>query len=163
VEKDTTEPTLGIEKVYERGPVKISLRLDKESPTIADKVSLELELVSEEDYTITAPTFEKKIGEFEIVDTSSSLPELTPEGKLRQTQSYILEPFLSGEYTIPSMRFAFQNTQTKENHEIETEPLIILVSSIATDVQNLTLHDIELPVDLPKPKKKAAEETNPCS
>jgi len=110
-------------------------------------------LVSEEDYTITAPTFEKKIGEFEIVDTSSSLPELTPEGKLRQTQSYILEPFLSGEYTIPSMRFAFQNTQTKENHEIETEPLVILVSSISTDVQNLTLHDIELPVDLPKPKK----------
>ena len=149
----TVESTQGLEKVYERGPVKISLHLDQESPTIADKVSLEIKMLSEENYTITPPTFEKTIGKFEILDSTISQPELTTTGALSQTHTYRLEPFLSGEYTIPSMKFAFQDTQTQEVHEIETEEIVLQVRSLITEAKDLALHEIELPVALPKPKK----------
>ena len=146
----------GTEKTYERGPLKVVLRLDNSTPSIADKITLQMEIISEEDYEITPPAFGEKLEQFGIVDFRSTPAELVGGGKLRQVRSYILEPFLSGDYVIPSMTFQFRKRDGSEDkdHKLETEELKVKVSSLLSeDAENLHIHEIEPPVELPKPER----------
>ena len=152
-DSETSAAPVGIEKTYARGPVTLTLRVDNESPTIADKIKLEVEMTAEEDYQITPPNMGAKLGGFEIADASKTQPELTAEGSLRETQTFVLEPFLSGEYTLPSLRYQFQKKGAEEVHEILTEELVLTVSSLLPDAaENLEIHEIGEPVALPRPK-----------
>ena len=47
----------GVEKVFERGPLKVILRLDNTEPTIADRITFQTELTAEEAYEVTPPAF----------------------------------------------------------------------------------------------------------
>lgn len=144
----------GVEKVYERGPLKVVLWLDNPEPTIADRITLEMEMTSDEAYEVTPPAFGEKLEQFGITDFRSTPPELVGDGKVRESRTYELEPFLSGEYTIPPMtfRFAKKDGSDEEPHELETEELTVTVSSLLPeDAENLEIHEIAPPVELPKP------------
>lgn len=146
----------GTEKTFERGPLKVVLRLDNSTPSIADKITLQMEIISEENYEITPPAFGEKLEQFGIVDFRSTPAELVDDGKLRQVRSYILEPFLSGDYVIPAMTFQFRKRDGSEDkdHKLETEELKVKVSSLLPeDAENLKIHEIEPPVELPKPER----------
>jgi len=146
----------GIYKTYERGPLKVVLRLDNSTPSIADKITLQMEIISEENYEITPPAFGEKLEQFGIVDFRSTPAELVDDERLRQVRSYILEPFLSGDYVIPAMTFQFRKRDGSEDkdHKLETEELKVKVSSLLPkDAENLEIHEIEPPVELPKPKR----------
>jgi len=151
VEKEAA-PAAGFEKTFERGPVKIVVRIDKKEPTIADRIRLELEVTSDEDTKVTLPTLGAELSSFGIVDYTTSQPELTREGKVRQTRAYVLEPFLSGKYEIPPFKFPFTRG-TEPEHLLETEAIPIEVKSLLPDdAKNLDIHDIAGPVNLPKKK-----------
>lgn len=144
----------GLEKVYERGPLKVVMRLDKPTPTIAERVTLQLEVTASEEYEVTPPKFGEKLEQFGIADFSETQPELVEEGKTRQSRTYILEPFLSGEYLIPAMTYRFKKRDGSEDkeHELQTEELTVKVSSLlAEDAAKLEIHEIAPPVELAKP------------
>ena len=153
-EKSAPSPA-GLEKTFERGPVQVTVRLDKKEPTIADRLQLELEVVSDEDVKVTMPPAGTELSSFGVIDYTTSQPELTREGKVRQTRTYVLEPFLSGKYEIPPLTFTFVRDGEPE-HKLETEAIAIEVKSLLPeDAKNLDIHDIAGPVDLPKPPSKA--------
>ena len=144
----------GLERSHERGPVKVVLRLDNPKPTIADRITLQMEMISEESYEITPPAFGEKLEQFGIVDFTSTQPELLEGGKLRRTRTYVLEPFLSGEYVIPAMTFRFRKTGEgdEDGHELETEPLAVAVRSLLPDeAEQLEIREIVAPVELERP------------
>jgi hypothetical protein len=142
----------GIEKTFERGPVTVIVKIDKKDPTIADRINLTLEVTAAEDYEITLPSFGDKLEQFGIVDYSTSQPELIGGKRTRQTRSYVLEPFLSGDYTIPPMKFGFHRKGESE-HELETEAIALKVSSLLPEAaaKKLQIHDITGPVPMPHP------------
>lgn len=145
----------GIEKKFERGPVTVRVLLDKKEATIAERLNLTLEVVSDEDYEVRLPAFGEKLEQFGIVDYRTPQPELVEGNKTRQSRSYVLEPFLSGEYIIPPMKVEFwkKSEADGQRHELETEDIKVTITSLlAEDLANLEIHDIEGPVELPRPK-----------
>ena len=143
----------GIEKTFERGPLEVILRLDNSKPTIADRITLEIEATARGGYEVEFPSFGEKLEQFGIVDYSSTQPELLEDDRVRQSRTYVLEPFLSGEYRIPPMTFRFRKRDGAEedSHELQTGELTVEVASLLPgEAGKLEIHDIKNPVELPR-------------
>ena len=143
----------GVRRKFERGPVKVVLTLDRKEPTIADRINLTIDVTADEDYEVQLPRFGDKLEQFGIVDYHTSQPVLVGENKTRVTRSYVLEPFLSGEYVIPGMKIGFTKKGEKEpeQHEIETEEITISVKSLLPgNLEDLKVREIAGPVALPR-------------
>ncbi len=144
-----------IHQTVERGPVMVQLDVDKKEITIADRLKLLITVTADEEYEIKLPGFGEKLEQFGIVDYHTSQPELVDKNKIKISRQYILEPFLSGDYTIPPMKIDFWKKGEAESdpHVIETEELTIQVSSLLPEnIENLKIHDIKPPVSLPLSK-----------
>ena len=150
---EAVETEQGIERTFDRGPIQVTLRIDKEEPTIADRIQLSMEVTADEDYEVRMPRFGEKLEQFGIVDYDTTQPELIEGNRTRQSRSYILEPFLSGEYSIPVMKFIFSK-KTEDDailHELETEAITLQVKSLRPEAAaELKIHDITPPEELPK-------------
>lgn len=143
----------GIHQIFERGPVTAVFDIDKKEISIADRLHLRIAVISDEGYEIELPSFGEKLEQFGIVDYQTTRPELMENNKTKISRSYILEPFLSGDYTIPPMQIRFWKKEEKESdaHEIETEEVVIKVTSLLPDkIKEMKLHDIKPPVVLPR-------------
>ena len=97
----------GIEQAHERGPLRVVARVSPKEPTVADVVELELEVTAAENYTISYPEVGDKLDEFDIRDWTETQPKLVEDNQMRRVRTYYLEPFLSGDYQIPSLKFMY--------------------------------------------------------
>ncbi len=148
-----TKKDTGIHKTFERGPISVHLDTDKTEITIADRLNLTLSIISNEDYDVQLPRFGDKLEQFGIVDYHTSQPSLTGNNRTKISRSYILEPFLSGDYKIPPMTVHFKKKGDSDDttHEISTEEITVHVTSMLPEnFEKLTLHDIKPPEDLPQ-------------
>ena len=152
ISEETAPKQEPISKTIDRGPISVKLDLDRNSITIAERLNLTLQVTVKEDYEVELPRFGAKLEQFGIIDYHTSEPELLNNQKKRLSRSYVLEPFLSGEYKIPPMTVKFwKPEETEDLHEIETEEITITVSSLLPDdVRDLRIHDITGTVDLPR-------------
>jgi len=143
----------GVNRKFERGPVTVVLNIDRENPSIADRINLSIEVTAKEDYEVQLPSFGEKLEQFGIVDYHTSQPELVEKNTKRVSRSYVLEPFLSGDYKIPPMKVVFWKEGDKDakKHEIETETVTIKVSSLLPEnLADLKIREIVPPVELPR-------------
>jgi len=143
----------GIHKTFERGPVSVQIDVDKEEITIADRLNLTISVISDEDYEIKLPGFGEKLNQFGIVDYRTTQPELTENNRTKISRSYILDPFLSGDYVIAPMKVLFKKKDDAGDteHEIETEEITVHVTSLLPEnFDQMTLHDIKPPENLPQ-------------
>lgn len=147
-------PRFEIEKEYPRGPVVFTIKVSKSEITIADSLQLVIDVQAQEDYEVKLPEFGEKLEQFGIVDYHAPPPRLTDSGKVELRKIYELEPFLSGDYTIPAMKVLFweKGKEEEKNHEVESEPLTITVKSLLPEkAADLTIKEIRPPLDLPAP------------
>ena len=143
----------GIHKTYERGPATLALDIDRSEITIADRLRLAIGLTVDENYECELPGVGEKLEQFGIVDYHTSQPELVGDNRKKITRSYVLEPFLSGEYKIPPLKASFWKTGEEESgrHEIESEEVVVEVKSLLPEkMAELKMHDIAPPVGLPR-------------
>jgi len=145
-------------KTTERGPVTMTVNVDKEQITIAEKLNLTIEVKAEKDVDVKMPQFGNKLSEFQIRDFKewSGVPE---NGTRRWTQKYVLDIYLSGEYKIPEITATFIDKRKdsaapkdyhKKEHHISTQPITIKVTSLMQGQFDPTkFRDIKGPVDLP--------------
>ncbi|MGK5092160.1 hypothetical protein WDW89_09155 [Deltaproteobacteria bacterium TL4] len=141
-----------IEKEYKRGPLTFLVKVSQKEITIADKLELVMEVHLNEDNEVKLPEFGEKLDQFGIVNYRSPAPQLMEEGKIRYLKKYELEPFLSGEYTLPPMKVAFwqKGKEGETPHEVESEPLTIKVTSLLPEAYaELRLKEIAPPVEIP--------------
>ena len=96
----TTEK--GIHETFERGPITVRLDIDRSEITIADRLNLKVTVIADEDYEIELPGFGEKLEQFGIIDYDTTQPELLENNRKKISRSYLLEPFLSGDYIIQS-------------------------------------------------------------
>lgn len=142
-----------------RGPVTLSLRLDRDELSIAERLQLSLTVDADEAYEVQLPKVGDKLDQFGIVDYSTSQPQLLDGGKVRTVRTYVLEPFLSGDYTIPPMTVIFSRKEGAEKdgaeedeHSVETEAVTVKVTSLLPEESAaLDVEDIEGPLAPPPP------------
>jgi hypothetical protein len=140
-----------IHETIERGPAKVTLEADKKEITIAEQVNLAITIDIDEEYEIELPSFGDKLEQFGIVDYHTAQPELKGDKRKIIRRTYILEPFLSGDYPVKPMKIIFFKKGDKEKHSIETPEITIRVNSLLPeDVKDLKLHDIIPPLSYPR-------------
>ncbi len=142
-----------VDKVYERGPATVHVRLDKTKLTIADTVLLQFEATLQPGYKIEMPKVDKVLENFGIVDWDDLGSKLDAKNNVVTTYQYRLEPFLSGNYEIPAFTFEFRDANDPNaTHELASEPIAVEVTSLLGDQRaKLVIEDIEGVVEMPKP------------
>jgi hypothetical protein len=81
-------------------------------------------------------------------------PSLVDSNTMRYSQTYVIEPFLSGEYTIPALtvKFRAENESPDNSHVLESEPIKIQVSSMLPEqMEKLEIKGAIGPVVPPPP------------
>ena len=110
------------------------IRVSRSELTVADRIDLLLEASSPEDRSVEFPSPEENLGEFRVIETRGGSPKLLEDGRVAEDRTYVLEPFLPGDYTIPAMSVRFprkvDDASTDTEITIETEPIPILVTSV---------------------------------
>jgi hypothetical protein len=141
-----------VDKVYERGPATVHVRLDKTKLTIADTVLLQFEATLQPGYKIEMPKVDKVLENFGIVDWDDLGEKLGAKNNVVTTYQYRLEPFLSGNYEIPAFTFQFHDANDPNAaHELASEPIAVEVTSLLGDQRaKLVIEDIEGVVEMPK-------------
>jgi len=149
---DAGSKAFAVDKVYEKGPLTVHVRLDKDKLTIAETMLLELEAAVSGDYEVRMPKMEGLLKDFGIIDWNNIGDRLDPNNRVVRTYRYRLEPFLSGKYAVPAFTFEFEdpngvqdaNSTEKKKYELSTEPIDVEVASLLGEQRSgLTIADIE--------------------
>ena len=149
------EPDFEIEKLYERGPLTVHVRLDKPTINIAETLLLEFEAAIEQSYELQMPKVDKVLENFGIVDWDNLGDRLDDKNNRVRIYRYRLEPFLSGEYRIPAFTFEFYDANClgdeEKKHSLATEPIDVEVTSLLGEQRSeLVIADIEDVVLMPQ-------------
>ncbi|MBN1361871.1 MAG: hypothetical protein JW993_14840 [Sedimentisphaerales bacterium] len=149
---DRDHAAFEVDKVYERGPVTVHVRLDKTSITIVQTLLLQLEAAVQPEYEMQMPKVDEALKDFGLVDWSNLGRRLDANDNVVTTYEYRLEPFLSGQYEIPAFTFVFHDANEPDaTHELSSEPIPVEVTSLlGEDRAKLVINDIEGVVDVPK-------------
>ena len=149
---DASKAKFEVDKVYERGPASVHVRLDKTKMTIADTVLLQLEASVPSGYEMQMPKVDKVLENFGIVDWDNLGNKLDDKNNVVTTYQYRLEPFLSGKYEIPAFTFQFHDVNDPNSkHELASEPIAVEVTSLLGEQRaKLVIEDIEGVVEMPK-------------
>ncbi len=141
-----------VDKIYERGPASVHVRLDKTKMSIADTVLLQLEASVQQGYELQMPKVDKVLENFGIVDWDNLGNKLDDKNNVVTTYQYRLEPFLSGKYEIPVFTFEFHDVNDPNSkHELASEPVPVEVTSLLGEQRaKLVIEDIEGVVAMPK-------------
>jgi len=151
--------SFAIDRAFDMGPLTLHVRVDANSVSIAETLTLELEATIEEGYEVTMPRVDRVLEHFGILDWHDLGKRLNEDNALVETFRYRLEPFVSGTYDIPAFTFEFKDVNapeftddnTPKTYTLETEPVSVEITSLlGEDRENLTIADIEDVVDIPR-------------
>ncbi|RKY08685.1 MAG: hypothetical protein DRP65_08795 [Planctomycetota bacterium] len=151
---DSAKSQFKIDKLFERGPLAVHVRLDKDKITIAETCLLQFEAAIDPKYEVQMPQVGAELQNFGILDWDNLGDRLDENNKVVSTFQYRLEPFLSGNYQLPAFTFQFSdaNRLAENKYTLTTEPIDIEVTSLlGEDRENLKIADIEDVVDMSKP------------
>jgi len=144
-----------IDETRRRGPVSFRTALSRDTVTIAEHVTMLLEVRAREGYTAELPRFGEKLEQFGIVDYETGRPELRGDTVVTR-RTYELEPFLSGDYAIPPMTVRFRAEGDSTVYTVESDTLHVRVESILPDdLSGLGIRDIAGPAEIPADYTKA--------
>jgi hypothetical protein len=153
---DKTAPSPGnkafaIDLEFPRGPLTVHVRVDSNSVSIAQLLTVELEAAIQPGYTVKMPPVDKLLEQFGIVDRDALGDQLDEDMRTVRTVRYELEPFLTGTYDIPAFEFQFSDVnEPDKTYTLETEPIPVEITSLlGEDRDNLVIEDIEDVVTLP--------------
>ena len=139
-------------KTYESGTVTATIEISADNITVADQLEVAVEVIAGEQQRVVFPDVEDKLGEFRVASTRLADPKLLDGGRVARRQTYVLEPFLPGEYEIPELTIGFSDEGAEEDSQqsIKTDPIDIEVRSLLPDSeQEPDIKEASGPVELP--------------
>ena len=145
-------PALAVDRPYERGPLTVHVRLDKDTITIAEHLRLVVVTALQEGYTLDEPQLGRQLGGWSIGDYTSAPAALDDQGRHVITREYELHPFLSGSYEIPPLTFSVRAHAgaAPDAFTLTTERIPVEVTSLLEDQRGeLTVGPIKSVVALP--------------
>ncbi|HRX84926.1 MAG TPA: hypothetical protein P5572_07905 [Phycisphaerae bacterium] len=130
---DAAQP---IVKSAERGPVKLTVSVNKGQITIAERLDLKIAVEAGPGIEVKMPEFGDSLAEFQIRDFHEEPVRTDADGTQEFEQDYNLDIFLSGDYTIPGITAKYRKTagaadaEAGEYSELTTEPITVKVTSL---------------------------------
>jgi hypothetical protein len=139
-----------VEQVYGEGTaVQFTVRVSRTEITTAEDLVLELETRAGEQWRVSFPEIAEELGGFAVADREPEERDLRPDGTLISTRSYRLEPFLAGEYTIPSLELGFGEPGTEFSFMLVSDEIDVEVASeLPPTVGEQDIEGIEGPEEL---------------
>ena len=133
--KDGVSPSQSgnaIERVAEKGPVKLFVRVWPREPRLSDLVEMEIRVESQPGIETKPPAFGKAVGDFLVRDYSERPAEATAANVRRF--HYQLEPVHAGKHLIRSVSIEFVDKRPNSERRsepalVETDPLEVNVTS----------------------------------
>jgi hypothetical protein len=128
-----------IQRVAEKGPVKLTVRITPPEPRLSDLVEMEVQVTAEPNVEIKPPAFGAAVGDFLVRDYSERSPKTSTEDSANvRTFYYQLEPVHSGTHLIRSIAIEFfDNRETSEAKGkvalIESDPIEVKITSELSD------------------------------
>ena len=125
----------GLTRVTEEGHVRITVELTPAEPQLGDPLSLTLTVEAQDGVTVEMPAFGEALGRFSIVDFTPR-EETRPDGVWVASQSYTLQPPMSGRQRIPPLRIEYLDARPdyaddeEAYRELLSEELVIEVASV---------------------------------
>ena len=149
-------PAFAVGRPFERGPLTVHVRLDKDTITIAEQVRFVVVTALQEGYTLDEPQLGQQLGGWSIGDHTSAPASLDDQGRHVTTREYELHPFLSGSYEIPPLTFRVRvpaaggDGTSPDSFTLTTERIPVEVTSLLDDQRGaLTVGPIKSVVALP--------------
>ena len=99
-------------KAFERGPLKATLSVTPREPALTDTITLSIEARIEDGYVLSMPQFGEGLEDFVVRDYHTEAPVPVAGGTIHRAR-YELEVFVSDEYKIHPMTFAFTAKEDK--------------------------------------------------
>jgi len=147
-------------KTAERGPVKVTVRLDRDRTSVADPVELSIEAKTEPGVEIRMPKFGEVAQGLSIRDFTDKSPK--PDDKNPTwTRTYKLESFVSGKVQLPPVKVEFTDKRARPGatsqpiiaSAVEVEPITLTVESLlAGKFDPQKFNDVKGAVALPRPR-----------
>lgn len=147
-------------KTGERGPVKVTVRLDRDRTSVADPIELSIEAKTEPGVDIRMPKFGEVAQGLSIRDFTDKTPK--PADKTPTwTRTYKLESFVSGKVDLPPVKVEFTDkrqrdaatTQPAIASSVEVEPITLTVESLlAGKFDPQKFNDVKGAVALQRPR-----------
>lgn len=129
-------PTDAVERVTEKGPVKLIVHIWPSVPRLSDLVSMEIEVQYAQGVEVKPPAFGQAVGDFLIRDYSGKQGNSTDATESSQVRRfrYQLEPTHAGKHLIRAIAVEFiDKREGSENFNsptiVESEPIEINVTS----------------------------------
>ena len=146
-----------LERVTEKGPVKLVVRVSPPEPRLSDLVQLDVQVTSPPGVEVRPPAFGQAVGDFLVRDYSEKKTSNTSVENKDVAQRrfvYQLEPIQAGRHLIRSVGVEFidrrPNSESRDQTSlIESDPLEVTVTSELGD-QLPSLSDLE-PMLPPRP------------
>lgn len=142
-----------IVQTAEHGPVRMTITLNQSEITLAERFRLRVEIVAKHGIDVAMPQFDERVADLAIRDRQE-YPVEPFEGGWRQRQEYVLDAFLSGQYTIPEMTATFVDRRAGEDSlgemELSVDEFTVRVTSrLEGEPDPTAFRDIKGPVQLP--------------
>ena len=143
----------GISKNYVQDPLTLHLRTNKKEITIAEQLELVLETAVPENVEVEFPSYALSLGDFTLKDTRIGPARMTGSGasvRIVHQVTYLLEPYLSGTYTIPALEVTYHDRMKDAPvTKLVTEELQVpVLSLLGPDTANVEIKDIKPPLSL---------------
>lgn len=134
--KDTSRPAAGgdgyaIDREYSQGPVTVRLRVDRESMTLSQLLSLELQSRAPQGNEVSFPDLAETLDKFAVWQSGELSEKLGQGDVVIKTRRYRLEPLEMGQCVIGPLKFDFE--EQDKTAAITTEPVYIEVGTIISD------------------------------
>ncbi len=151
-EQAETEIFTPVEYSAERGPFKLTVRADRDTLTVGEKLSFTIDIVAEAKVDIEMPLLEETHGEFEIIDVDTP-PDIPEEGLRRWHHTYTLSTYENGALELPPVTVGFSDRRDPEHvitGELISESLTVTVHTLLQgEPDPNALHDIKDAVLVP--------------
>ena len=119
------------------GPVEVTTRLTPDNPTIGDEIQLEIRVRSPADIEVLMPEFGEALNRYTILDFVPR-QQIESDGSSLVTQRYTLQPYLSGQQSIPPILIEFvDNRAGKKPSPDGADAYEILTDRIDFDVKSV--------------------------
>ena len=110
------------------GEVSVELRSSASAISTAERLALTLSVDAPFDHRVTIPDQDRDFGAFTLISASPPQRRRFDSG-LRHTRSFVLEPFLAGDYEIPALTVWTTDAFGQQTRH-ETTPMNIPVRSV---------------------------------
>lgn len=160
-DKNTAVAQQGFSQSFTQDSSTLKLRTSKKEISVAGQLELVLEAAVPENIEVEFPSYAASLGDFTLRDAIYAPPRMAGSGEKVQViyhVTYLLEPYLSGTYTIPAMNVVLRDKlNTNNTTRVETEPVDVAVRSLLPHGADAAeIKDIKPPLSLPPDRLRQA-------